>query len=75
LSAVQEAIQIAVDEFGYARVTGKLSAEGIPFTEENGRIIISIIIQKISPNAVWHFTSYEAKDSKALCIKKTKLRR
>ena len=38
-------------------------------------IYIKLIIQKISPNAVWHFTSYEAKDSKALCIKKTKLRR
>ena len=45
LSAVQEAIQIAVDEFGYARVTGKLSAEGIPFTEDNGRIIISILTE------------------------------
>lgn len=38
-------------------------------------IYIKLIINKISPNAVWHFTSYEAKDSKSLRIKKTKIRR
>ena len=46
LSAIQEAIQIAVDEFGCAQVSGKLSAEGIPFTEDNGSITVSILSEE-----------------------------
>lgn len=38
-------------------------------------IYIKLIIDKISPSAIWYFTSYEAKDSKSLRIKKIKLRR
>ena len=41
LPAIQEAIQIAVEDKGYASVSGKLSAEGIPFSENNGCIIVT----------------------------------
>lgn len=41
LSAIQEVIRIAVDEYGCAHVSGKLSAEGIPFTENSGSITVS----------------------------------
>ena len=37
-------------------------------------VYIKSIIQSISPNAVWLFTSYEAYDREALRIKKVKLR-
>lgn len=46
LSAIQEVIQIAVDEYGCAQVSGKLSAEGIPFTEDNGSIAVSDITEE-----------------------------
>lgn len=38
-------------------------------------IYIKRIIQSISPDAVWYFTTYEAQDKEALRIKKVKLRR
>ena len=38
-------------------------------------IYIKKIIEKISPNAIWYFTSYESQDTEALRIKKVKLRR
>ena len=38
-------------------------------------VYIKKIIEKISPNATWYFTSYEAKNTEALRIKKIKLRR
>lgn len=38
-------------------------------------VYIKKIIEKISPNTTWYFTSYEAQDSESLRIKKVKLRR
>jgi len=38
-------------------------------------IYIKMIIQRISPNAVWYFTEYDTSDKEALRIKKVKLRR
>lgn len=38
-------------------------------------IYIKRIIQSISPDAVWYFTTYEAQDKEALRVKKVKLRR
>lgn len=38
-------------------------------------VYIKEIIKRISPNAVWCFTAYEAKNSEALRVKKVKLRR
>ena len=46
LSAIREVIQIAVDEYGCAQVSGKLSAEGIPFTEDNGSIVVSALTEE-----------------------------
>ena len=46
LSAIQEAIQIAVDEYGCGQVSGKLSAERIPFTEDNGSITVSALAEE-----------------------------
>lgn len=37
-------------------------------------VYIKRIIHSISPDAVWHFTAFEAKDKEALRIKKIKLR-
>lgn len=37
-------------------------------------VYIRKIISNISPDAVWHFTTFEAKDTEALRIKKVKLR-
>lgn len=45
--------------FGYGKVDG---------------VYISKIVKSISPNAKWFFTTFEAKDSEALRIKKVKLR-
>lgn len=38
-------------------------------------VYIKKIIEKISPDATWYFTAYEAKNTKSLRIKKIKLRR
>ena len=38
-------------------------------------VYIKKIIEKISPDAVWYFTSFEAQNSKELGVKKVKLRR
>lgn len=46
LSAIQEVIQIAVNEYGYAQVSGKLSADGIPFSEDNDSIVISALTEE-----------------------------
>ena len=45
LSAIQEAIRIAVDEYGCTSVSGRLSADGIPFVEDNGIITISSLTE------------------------------
>lgn len=37
-------------------------------------VYIKRIIEKISPDATWYFTSYEGQNSKALRVKKIKLR-
>lgn len=39
------------------------------------QIYIKTIINKISPNAIWHFTEHESKNSEVLRRKKIKLRR
>ena len=46
LSAIQEAIQIVVEEYGYASVSGKLSSDGIPFFEDNGSITVSALTEE-----------------------------
>lgn len=38
-------------------------------------VYIKRIVSSISPDAVWHFTAFEAQDSESLRIKKVKLRR
>lgn len=45
LPAIQEAICIAVDEYGCTLVSGKLSADGIPFVEDNGIITIAALTE------------------------------
>lgn len=54
--------------------TDKVYSYGFSYGKVDS-IYIKKIIEKISPNATWHFTSYEAQNSEALRIKKTKLRR
>ena len=45
LPAIQEAICITVDEYGCTLVSGKLSADGIPFVEDNGIITIVVLTE------------------------------
>lgn len=45
LPAIQGAIRIATDEYGCTLVAGKLSADGIPFVEDNGIITIAALTE------------------------------
>ena len=52
----------------------KIYSYGFSYGKVDG-IYIKEIIKRISPNATWYFTSFEATDKEALRIKKIKLRK